>query len=333
MVKVGVVGCGGVGLIHSQGYQSHSKAQLKCVCDMDKAKADARANALGVKAYYSVKEMLANEELDLVDVITADHLHFEPVMQALEAGRNVFVEKPLSLKLDETKQMVQKAKEKKVKLAVNYNRRYSIPYRKAKEYVTNGAIGNPTFIMFKLAQGGPEKNHKVKYYNLFELHCHSADLMRHFCGDVEEVSAYMVNPRAPSSGFYTTVAMCLKFKGETTGTLIGSWDSSYNHPIEYMEICGEKGFICVDNIMEGVRLYIHNDRTIQSWRPNPLNETEFQFRNSFINHVHAVVDALDSGKEMPVTGDDGLKSLLILHSAIKSFEEKRSVKLSELEEA
>ena len=330
MVKVGVVGCGGIGGIHCQGYKSHPKAQLKCVCDIDRAKADARAGELGVKAYYSVKEMLASEDLDLVGVITADHLHFEPVMQALDAGKHVFVEKPLSLKLDEAKQMVEKAREKGVKLGVDYNRRFSIPYQKAKEYVKNGTIGTPAFIMFKLAQGGPEKDHKVKYYNLFELHCHSADLMRHFCGEVEELSAYMTNPRAPLSGLYTTVAMCLKFKGETTGTLIGSWDSSFANPIEYMEICGGKGFVCVDNIMEGVRLYIHNDRIIQSWRPNPLNETEFQFRTSFISHIHAMVDALDSGKEMPVTGEDGLKSLLILHGAIKSFEEKRSVKMTEL---
>ena len=88
MLKVGVVGCGGVGLRHSLAYQSHPESELVCVCDMVKEKADARAQELGVKAYYSLKDMLVAEpDLDVVGVITADHLHFEPTMEALEAGK------------------------------------------------------------------------------------------------------------------------------------------------------------------------------------------------------------------------------------------------------
>ena len=56
MLKVGAVGCGGVGLHHQRGYQSHPEAELVCVCDMDRAKADARAELLGVRAYYAVAD-------------------------------------------------------------------------------------------------------------------------------------------------------------------------------------------------------------------------------------------------------------------------------------
>lgn len=73
MLRVGVVGCGGIGLIHSKAYQSHPNAQLVCACDIIKEKADSRARELGVKPYYSVQEMLEREELDAVGVITADH--------------------------------------------------------------------------------------------------------------------------------------------------------------------------------------------------------------------------------------------------------------------
>ncbi|MBD3184641.1 gfo/Idh/MocA family oxidoreductase, partial [Candidatus Poribacteria bacterium] len=126
MLKVGVVGCGGIGLKHSLAYQSHPESELVCVCDMVKEKADSRAQDLGVKAYYSVKDMLtAEDDLDVVGVITADHLHFEPVMEALEAGKHVLVEKPLSMDIKEAEQMVAKAEEKGVQLAIDYNRRCS----------------------------------------------------------------------------------------------------------------------------------------------------------------------------------------------------------------
>ena len=114
-LKVAAVGCGGIGHRHQLGYLQHPGAELVAVCDIDPAKAKTRAEELGVEKWYpSIKEMLANEECDLVDVVTADYLHFEPVMECLEAGKHVISEKPLSLYIDEAEQMVAKADEKGV---------------------------------------------------------------------------------------------------------------------------------------------------------------------------------------------------------------------------
>ena len=101
------VGCGGIGHLHQLGYLQHPGAELVAVCDIDAAKAQARAEDLNIAKWYpSIKEMLAHEECDLVDVVTADHLHFEPVMECLEAGKHVISEKPLSLYINEAEQMV-----------------------------------------------------------------------------------------------------------------------------------------------------------------------------------------------------------------------------------
>ena len=89
-LKIAAVGGGGIGFRHQQGYMQCPEADLLAVCDMDEAKAEARAQELGISNWYSsIKEMLANEECQAVDVVTADHLHFEPVMECLEAGKHV----------------------------------------------------------------------------------------------------------------------------------------------------------------------------------------------------------------------------------------------------
>ena len=80
--------------------------------------------------------MVANEECDAIDVVTADHLHFEPVIECLEAGKHVMCEKPLSLEIDEAAQMVAKAEEKGVHLAIDYNRRFAPGYAKARNGLT-----------------------------------------------------------------------------------------------------------------------------------------------------------------------------------------------------
>lgn len=333
MLKIGVVGCGGIGLRHSLAYQSHPEVELVCVCDIAREKADARAMELGAKAYYSIKDMLiAEPELDAVGVITADHLHFEPTMEVLEGGKHVLVEKPLSLDIREAEQMVAKAHEKGVKLAIDYNRRYSKPYLKAKEYIQAGEIGDITNVIMKLSQGGPATSAKGKYYLLYELQSHSMDMMRHLGGDVTEVSAHMATPRAtePKDGeevVYTSIAISVKYAEERVGTLMASWDSAFTHPIEFVEVCGTKGYMRIDNIVEGISLYPHNDQTVRMWKPNIFDTGALTFDKIFEYRVHAFVDDIIAGREPAPTGLDGLKALQMIEAAIKSFEEKRVVKI------
>ncbi|MBM3236196.1 Gfo/Idh/MocA family oxidoreductase [Candidatus Poribacteria bacterium] len=332
MLKVGIVGCGGIGLIHSRAYQSHPRAQLVCVCDIVKEKADARAKMLGVKAYYSIKEMLANEDLDAIGVITADHLHFAPTMEVLDAGKHVLVEKPLSLNIYEAEQMVAKAEEKGVQLAIDYNRRYARPYLKAKEYVDNGLIGKLAYVMMKLSQGGPASSAKGPYYLLFELETHAFDMMRHFGGDIIEVSAQMAAPRAAEvpageTVVYTSIAISVKFANEAVGTLMASWDSAFTHPIELFEVCGRKGYLQVENIVEGVKLFLHDDQTVRSWKPSIFATGELTFEKIFENRVHAFVDDILNNRTPYPTGLDGLKALQVVQAAIDSFEQRKTVRL------
>ncbi len=334
MLRVGVVGCGGIGLRHSRAYQSHPESELVCVCDMVKEKADARAQELGVKAYYSLKDMLVAEpDLDSVGVITADNLHFEPTMEALEAGKHVLVEKPLSLDIKEAEQMVEKAQEKGVQLAIDYNRRYAQPYLKAKEYIQNGELGNIAYVMMKLSQGGRASSPKGKYYLLFELQSHSIDMMRHLGGDIKEVSAHMAAPRAAQAKdgeevVYTSISISMKFAEERVGTLMASWDSSFTHPIEFVEVCGDKAYMRVDNIVEGVSLYPHRDQTVRVWKPSIFDAGALTFDNIFEYRVHAFISDMVAGREPAPTGMDGLKALQVIKAAIKSFEEKKVVTIT-----
>ena len=333
MLKVGVVGCGGIGLKHSKAYQSHPNVELVCVCDIVKEKADARAEMLDVEAYYSVKEMLEKEkDLDAVGVITADHLHFEPTMEALEAGKHVLVEKPLALDIKEAEQMVAKAKEMGVELAIDYNRRYSAPYLLAKKYIEDGTIGDVAYVMMKLSQGGPASSQKGPYYLLFELETHAIDLMRHFGGEITHVSAQMATPRKDEAregepACYTSIAISVKFANESVGTLMASWDSSFNHPIELLEVCGRKGYFHVENIVEGINLYLHDEKSVKGWKPTIFETGALTFDKIFENRVHAFVDDILVGRTPYPTGMDGLKALQVVEAAIKSFEEGTTVQL------
>ena len=205
-------------------------------------------------------------------------------------------------------------------------------YLKAKEYVENGTVGDIAYIIMKLAQGGPASSRKGKYYLLYELETHAMDLMRHFGGDIAEVSAHMATPRIDQARdgedvVYTSIAISMKFADERVGTLMASWDSAFAHPIEFLEICGKNGYMRVDNIVEGVSFYPHGDQTVTLWKPNIFDTGALTFDKIFENRVHAFVADMAAGREPAPTGLDGLKALQAVEAVIKSFEEKTTVKL------
>ena len=113
MLKVAVIGLGNIGNTHAPIYMANEKTQLVAVCDIIKERADKAAARYGVKAYYSVADLLQNEELDAVSVTSAGVEnggdHYEPTMQCLEAGLNVLGEKPISNNIENARQMVRKA--------------------------------------------------------------------------------------------------------------------------------------------------------------------------------------------------------------------------------
>src|SRR4051812_22353861 len=100
MLRVCVIGLGPIGNRHADMYQADHLAHLAAVCDIDKERADAAGQRLGVPAFYDAQKMLDSLRPDLCSIATAGYEngsdHYEPTLQALEAGCHVLGEKPIS---------------------------------------------------------------------------------------------------------------------------------------------------------------------------------------------------------------------------------------------
>lgn len=332
-LRITAVGCGGVGLRHQKGHLACPETELVAVCDMDVEKAQRRAKELGLERWYpSIEEMLSNEECDAVDVVTADHLHFQPVMECLEAGKHVLCEKPLSLSLDEAEQMVAKAKEKDVYLSMDYNRRFAPGYAKARQWFDAGECGRLAYIDMKLSQGGMTHSWKGEYYLLYELQTHAIDLLRWFGGEIVAVCAQMARPRLDSvpdgeTACYTSMAISLRFADNAVSSLLASWDSDFVHPIERVEICGDKGEIVVDNVLSKATLLRRDDQVVQEYRPSIFRMEQLAFDGTFALRMDAWAKDLVAGREPQPSGRDGLQAMRVIDSIVRSWEEKREIEV------
>ncbi len=322
MLNVAIIGLGGIGNTHAGVYQSSAKAHLAAVCDMDKARADKAGAQYGIPAFYSVADLVKNVELDAVSVTTAGpenggH-HFEPVMEAFEAGLHVLCEKPISNDIVKARQMVAKAEEKGLYFGVNLNHRFVPPAAKAKQWMNEGKLGDPLLINMTMWIGNP--NETSPWFHIRALHPHSLDIMRFFCGDVKRVHAFF--NRAPGRVCYSNVQVNLEFVNGVVGHLTGSYDTNPRHNLERCEVMGTEGRFVLDNLYEELTLYPRRSDELTVIR-NSIMGGLSGFGATFTNRINRWIEQVDAGvapDEIEASGKEGLAVQEIIEAAIQSYE-------------
>jgi predicted dehydrogenase len=324
-LRAAVVGAGFVGSIHARALAEHPDVALVAVCGRTLPKTESLASRLGVPFHLSVDELLEQQEPDIVCVCTGNDQHLEPTVASLEAGAHVFVEKPMAFRLEDARKMAATAERTGRKLGVNFNHRFAEPYQRALRFTREGNLGIAAYGCMKFA-GDLYPSLNDPYCMLIETQGHSFDLLRLFLGEIEEISAYLADPRA--IGVYTSAAVSLRFASGAVGTLLGSWDSSYSHPGSItFEVSGTEGRIEVDNVVDSVRLFRHDGADFTEWRPGLFDASRRDFWRTIDAHLRAFVEAARDDRDPPVTAYDGVRALETTFAVIRSFEQGRPVPL------
>ncbi|HEX2952196.1 MAG TPA: Gfo/Idh/MocA family oxidoreductase [Armatimonadota bacterium] len=143
---VGIIGCNGVAWAHAKGHALVDETELKMVYDLDAQRASGMASTYECSVARSVDELLARQDIQIVDIVTPDETHVEFALQAVAAGKHVLVEKPVALALDDFDQIIHAVESAGVHAMGIQNKRWSPPNRKMVEMVKGGAVGQPVFI-------------------------------------------------------------------------------------------------------------------------------------------------------------------------------------------
>ncbi|OGV71922.1 MAG: hypothetical protein A3K19_07430 [Lentisphaerae bacterium RIFOXYB12_FULL_65_16] len=344
-LRVGVVGMSGIGNTHAAAHKADSLAQLVAVCDVVKDKADAAAKTHGVKAYYSLKEMLAHEELDVVDVTTGGYengsWHFEPAMEALAAGKHVLCEKPLSNDIGEAREMVRYAQERKLYLGCNLNHYFTPTAERAKKYMDEGQVGELVYCLFKVGFNGGEETYRHNksprfnqpYAHMKAFLTHPFSVMRHFCGDITHVQSFSTKPgfRKNKGDLLVSVnSVHVQFADGTVGYLLshrgdamwglGGWWSC--------EVAGSKGTFCIENCIEKLTYWpaVKPGQSFglgQGPTPEVLDTGIKDFGATFPRRIHAFLDDVTRGvplEHLRSSGRDALATLEYIWAVIDSYE-------------
>jgi len=241
----GLIGAGGLANAqHLPNLMWAPHAELKTVCDINEGAARAAQEKYDVpQCETDHRKVLADSEIDAVVIATMPQQHAALTVEALEADKHVYVEKPLAETAEECRTIVGLQQEKKKCVAVGFNRRFAPAYRKARQLLR--AHGGAWNIYYRITDSYSYEWGKdyPPGQRVFHEICHIFDLLRWFVGS-DPVSVYVAAGRNDDEIF------TLKFQSGPVASILSSGFATADMPKESIEIIAEKGGLTVDNFVE-----------------------------------------------------------------------------------
>jgi len=306
-LRAAVIGLGRHGFRHLQAYQRIEALELAAVCDV---RADQVAAVLkeyqGVKGYTDWKELLQNERLDLVSVVTNGPSHASITIAAAEHGvKHVMCEKPMATSVKDALAMIRMCSDRGTRLAVCHGRRWVKGYKDLRDLIANGLIGKPGHFSFTCGGG------------LFAGNgTHIMDLVRFLSGSNASLVIGFVDkadkPNPRGADFKDPGAVALYFFDNGSRFIIDMCDDI--GVSQRFEIVGDKGRVLFDELEGRWEVTARpnengsNPVTPNWWdlmRPVPFEPVVLDM----VEMVRNGLQELLSGEEITCTGEDGLAAL------------------------
>ena len=205
-LNVGIVGFGAMGKTHAYSIASlpyfysplEFTASVHGICTTSAEKTARICGDLGfARAYTDAYEMIADPEIDVIDICTPNNTHYDIANAALDAGKHVLCEKPFCINPTQAKTLAQRAADKGLACGVVYNNRHLAAIMRAKQLIDQGALGRVLSFSFHYRHDsdidpartvGWKQNADIcGAGTLFDLGSHALDLCRYLCGDFASI--------------------------------------------------------------------------------------------------------------------------------------------------
>ena len=334
-MKVGIIGAGRIGKVHAKNISMFvPEMEIKTIADpFMNADTEAFAKKCGIpNTTKDANDILNDPEIEAVLICSSTDTHSKYIIEAANAGKHIFCEKPIDYDLKKVHEAIDTAKKAGVKLQIGFCRRFDHNHRAVYDMVRDGKVGKVNLVKISSRDPEPPTIDYVKVSGgiFYDMRVHDFDMARFLAGsEVTEVFAYggvLVDPAIGEAGDVDTAVVSLKFQNGAMGVIDNSRKAVYGYD-QRVEVFGSEGAVMDENDTPNNATYYGADGTSSS----PCYKIMWdRYTMAFAAEQKAFAEAVINGTQTQVTGEDGLAPILIAAAATKSLKEGRPVKLSEI---
>ena len=324
-LKVGVIGAGRIGKLHANNLKNRvPNAEVAAISDINFSAAQELADKLGVKKVYAdYHKILEDKDIDAVFICASTDMHSPISIEAANAKKHIFCEKPIDHDLEKIDKVLKAVKKAGVKYQVGFNRRFDRNFKHVRDVVQNGGVGEVQIVKVTSRDPqAPPASYVATSGGIFvDMTIHDFDMVRYLTGsEVDEVSvlgANLVDPAIGEAGDVDTCIISLRFKNGALGVIDNSRQAVYGYD-QRVEVFGSKGLITAENETANNTVLYTADAVISE---KPLWFFLERYNDAFIEEAKDFVTACLEDKETPVGAFDGLQPVKIAIAAKKSWQE------------
>ncbi|RAP49973.1 MAG: oxidoreductase [Methanosphaera sp. SHI613] len=312
--NVGVIGVGAMGYNHVRIYSELENANLLAISDMVRGTLDNVSKEFNTVGYVDYDNILQIDDIEAVNICVPTVFHHDVVMRAIEAGKNVLVEKPVASHINEAQEMIEAAKDAGVILATGHVERFNPAVRVAKRLLQEGEIGEVVTANAKRLGPYPPRIRDVGVAT--DLAIHDIDIFNYLFESKAEMVFANMSSNLKNCEFEDHAEIMTKYENGALSILETNWLTPYKK--RQLNITGVDGIISVDYGSQSVTLYKEN---------NKVENVKVENKEPLKEELRSFVNAVQSNTEAEVTGRDGYEALRIVEAAMKSSKEKNLVYL------
>jgi predicted dehydrogenase len=333
-VRVGLIGLGSISFAHEAGYgEAGELCEITALCDIHEEEVESRLGMYPeAKGYTRYLDLLDDPRVDMVDITTPHELHYEIAKAAIERGRHVLVEKPITVRSEEGEELIALAKQAGVKFSVAENTHFVAAYLKAEEVLKQGILGDILTVRSLIAGSEAHRIRDPQLWHgkaphggvILDSAVHNFYLYKWLFGGVRDMLgiASKVLPEG---------------EVEDNGLILGHLANGAEYQLnvscsfeipwtERLEIYGSKGGLIIDQLANPVARYYlgSNDYEGMILEGVPFDPLGWKFA-SMVAEVRDFVEAVIEDRPPRVDPADALYALKAVEAVEKSVREKRLV--------
>ena len=332
-INVGIIGIGRISLHHIKCIVSEKRFSLSAISDLDKSKLKKFTKKFKTNGYLSYREMLhKHKEINLVIIATPSGMHYEHSKDIINKyKKNLIIEKPLTLRIKQAKELFDLSKKNKVKIFPVFQNRYNLAVRRVKKSINSNEIGDLRVVNIRVRWC-----RKQRYYNLSPWRgtyshdggaltnqgIHHVDLLRYLFGEVEYVNCQM-RTLGSKIDVEDTIVATFGFKNGAVGTLE---ITTAARPIDYeasISILGSKGMAQIGGIAV-------NKLEVFTPKPKDISKFSESFKKNYygFGHQHlykSIKNYFFNKENFLISYDDCLSTLKLLHCFYNSANQNKKI--------
>ena len=333
-LNIGIIGAGRIGRVHAETLAFRlPEANIAAITDIDREAAEALAAHCNIpRVAASSADILADKQIEAVLICSTTGTHAELIVQAAQAGKHIFCEKPIAFSLEVIDNALAAVKAAGVRLQIGFNRRFDANFARVRHAVATGEIGTPNLMHIISRDPTPPPLSYVRASGgiFMDMTIHDFDMARFLIGDeVEEIytaAGVRVEPEIGKAGDLDTALVVLRFRNGVIATIDNCRKAPYGYD-QRVEILGSLGKIATENCYPN-QAVISDGKSVR--QDLPLNFFMERYTESFASELESFVNAIRENRTTAVTGIDGRIPVAMALAARKSYDEHRPVRLEEV---